>query len=247
MMTSRFVAAVAAVGCLALSGFVRAVPAPAAGGTINGKIKLTGTIPGNSIIRMGMDPGCAAMNKGKRPVQETVAATADGSLGNVFVKLQGTFPQTPVPKNPVVIDQVACLFAPRVVGARVGQVLRVTNSDALLHNVHSQSTKGNVFNVGQPMAGMHTDFTLKAEEMLKIGCDVHRWMVSYVGIVNHPYFAVSDKAGAFTIADIPPGSYTVEAWHEQFGTLTQPVKVQAGTPASVTFSFDATAAGAKPK
>jgi hypothetical protein len=245
-MTPRLTAAVGTItACLVIGGLARAVPSSAAGGTINGRVKLTGTIPGNAIIRMGMDPVCAAINKGKRPVQETVAATADGSLGNVFVKLQGTFPQTPVPTTPVVLDQVACLYVPRVLGARVGQVLRVKNSDALLHNVHSQSTKGNVFNVGQPMAGMQTDFTLKAEEMLKIGCDVHRWMTSHVGVVNHPYFAVSDKTGAFTIANIPTGSYTVEAWHEQFGTLTQPVKVQAGAPASVAFAFTATTA--KPK
>ena len=192
-----------------------------------------------------MDPACSAMNKGKRPVQEGVAATADGSLGNVFLKLQGTFPKTPPPTAPILLDQVACIYVPRVVGARVGQTLRVKNSDALLHNVHSQSAKGNVFNVGQPNAGMTTDFTLRAEEMLKIGCDVHRWMTAYVGVVSHPYFAVSDRSGAFTIADVPAGSYTIEAWHEQFGTLTQPVKVQAGAPASVTFSFTATSA--KPK
>ena len=119
-------------------------------GTIKGHIRLEGKLPGNPIIRMGMDPKCAMLNAGKRPVQETVAAALDGSLANVFVRLDGTFPSTPVPRQAVVIDQRACMYVPRVVGARVGQTLQVRNSDEVLHNVHSLTAKGNVFNVSEP-------------------------------------------------------------------------------------------------
>src|SRR6516165_4889478 len=116
-------------------------------GTIKGRVHLTGKLPGNPIIRMGMDPMCAKMNAGKRVIQEYVAASLDGSLANVFVRLQGNFPQTPVPSQPVTIDQRSCIYTPRVVGLRVGQTLQFKNSDGFLHNVHGYSGKDNGFNI----------------------------------------------------------------------------------------------------
>src|SRR5258706_6746860 len=112
-------------------------------GTIKGHVHITGKLPGNPIVRMGMDPMCSKMNAGKRVLQEYYVATIDGSLGNVFVRLQGNFPATPVPTQPVVIDQKGCVYAPRVVGARVGQTVQVRNSDALTHNVDALSAKNN--------------------------------------------------------------------------------------------------------
>ena len=207
-------------------------------GTIKGHIKLSGDLPGNSIIRMGMDPKCAEINRGKRVVQETVAAAIDGSLANVFVRLQGTFPQTPVPKEPVVVDQRGCIYHPRVVGARVGQTLQVKNSDDLLHNVHSLTGKSNAFNISEPKAGMVQQFTMKDEEvMLRIKCDVHSWMTTYIGVVTNPYFAVSNTAGTFEIADVPAGSYTIQTWHERYGPLTQTVRVRAGAATTVDFTY----------
>ena len=134
-----------------------------------------------------MDPKCAQANRGTRVIQEFVAAAIDGSLANVFVHLQGTFPQTPVPTEPVVLDQRACVYRPRVIGARVGQTLQVKNSDDWLHNVHSLSAAGNDFNISEPKAGMVQSFKLKNEEvMLHIKCDVHSWMTTYVGVVTQP-------------------------------------------------------------
>src|SRR5215467_3687156 len=143
---------------LSIDGFAQGT------GTIKGHVHLTGKLPGNPIIRMGMDPMCAKITAGKRVIQEYVVATVDGSLANVFVRLQGNFPQTPVPTQPVVIDQSTCLYLPRVVGARVGQTVQVKNSDALLHNVEASSANGNGFNIGQPRAGMVYEFKPKSEE-----------------------------------------------------------------------------------
>jgi plastocyanin len=207
-------------------------------GTIRGHVRLNGKLPGNPVIRMGMDPMCAKLNAGKRPVQEVVAAGADGSLANVFVKLDGSFPSTPVPATPVTIDQRACIYVPRVVGARVGQTLQVRNSDALLHNVHGLSKGSNVFNVGQPAAGVVTQFQLKQEEiMLRVSCDIHRWMTAFVGVVNHPYFATSDLAGTYVIGNVPPGTYSIQAWHEQYGIRTQKVRVAAGASSTIDFAY----------
>ena len=206
-------------------------------GTIKGQIHLSGKLPGNPVIRMGMDPMCAKASAGKRIVQEFVVATADGSLANVFVNLKGNVPQTPVPTQPVTIDQRGCIYYPRVIGLRVGQALQVKNSDAFLHNSHGLSGKDQGFNVGQPTAGNVYNWKPKTDEMLHIKCDIHTWMNAYVGIVTNPYFAVSDTMGTFTIDKVPPGTYTLQAWHERFGLLTKMVTVKAGAAVTVDFTY----------
>ena len=207
-------------------------------GTIKGHVQITGKLPGNPIIRMGMDPMCSRMNAGKRIIQEYVVATADGSLAKVFVRLQGNFPQTPVSTQPVMINQAGCVYSPRVVGVRVGQTVQIKNSDAFMHNVDGLSGKNNGFNIGQPRAGLVYEFKPKNEEvMLHVKCDVHNWMNAYIGIVSNPYFAVSNTMGTFEIDKVPPGTYTIQAWHERFGPVTKMVTVKAGAVATVDFSY----------
>jgi plastocyanin len=228
--------ALAFVTAIVMSGLF--TQAQSATGTIRGRVILAGQAPGNAVIRMGMDPKCSALNVGKRVVQESAVVAVDGSVANVFVRLEGTFPKTAVPTGPVIIDQRACVYRPRVVGMRVGQTLQIRNSDDLLHNVHSSSAVGNSFNAGQPKAGIVYAFTPKAEEvMLPLGCDVHRWMLAYVGVVSHPYFAVSGNDGVFEIDKVPVGTYTIKTWHERFGELTKKVTVRPGAPATIDFSY----------
>ena len=213
-------------------------PARTATGSIEGRVRLTAPPPGNAIIRMGMDPRCAEITRGKRVVQDVVVTSADGGLANAFVYLTGSFPDAPRPSGVVTIDQERCTFRPRVVGARVGQTIEFRNSDPTLHDVHGLSKAANDFNVGQPIKGMAYRLELKHEEvMLHIACDVHRWMTAFVGVVDHPYFAVSGDAGAFTIDAIPAGHYTIRAWHERYGTSTQSVDVAAGNTAIVEFIY----------
>jgi plastocyanin len=226
--------AVAVAGLLHSS----AVEAQGEAGTIVGHVRLMATAPPNAVIRMGGDPMCSKAVAGKRITQDIVVRSADGGLSNVFINLLGSFPSTPAPSQPVTIDQQGCLFVPRMSGARVGQTLQATNSDPTGHNVHSLSTHGNAFNVMQPKQGMINMFPLKSEDIvMRIKCDLHSWMVAYVGVVRHPYYAVSGSDGSFTIARVPPGRHTIQTWHEQYGRLTRTVDVKAGQTATVDFVY----------
>ena len=123
-------------------------------------------------------------------------------------------------------------------GARVGQTVLVRNSDEVFHNVHGTSGRGNGFNFSQPKAGVVQELRLKEPElMLKVTCDVHRWMTAFVGVVSHPYFATTAPGGTFTIANVPPGTYTIQSWHELFGVLTQSVRVTEGSTSNLEFTY----------
>lgn len=240
-MTPR--AAALAPACTLLvvvAGGPSTAPASAQGagtGTIAGHVRLLGPAPANPLIRMGADPRCSRATRGQRLTQEVVLRGADGGLANAFVHLHGSFPAQPAPADAVTIDQRNCMFVPRVVGARVGQTLQITNGDATAHNLHSVS-KGNAFNTSQPKQGMVYKFQLKADEvMMRIRCDIHSWMTTYVGVTTHPYVAVSATDGAFTIARVPAGRQTIQVWHEQYGVLTRTVDVKAGATATVEFSY----------
>jgi hypothetical protein len=124
-----------------------------------------------------------------------------------------------------------------MVGIRVGQTLRVTNGDPTAHNVHSLSTRGNEFNVSQPKSGMVSTFQMKNADVLRIKCDIHSWMVSFVGVSPHPYFAVSAADGAFAIRGVPAGRHTIRVWHERYGRLTASVDVKAGATATADFAY----------
>lgn len=222
------------------------VHAGAAGatGTIKGIVKLTGPAPPNPPIRMGADPLCAkqARESGKRPVQEYVVVGPNQGLANTFVDLQGAFPGAPpAPKDPVTVTQRGCVYSPRVAGVRVGQQLRLVNNDTLLHNLHGISRKSNGFNETQPSSGSVNNFTMKAPEtMVKLTCDVHSWMVGYVSVETHPYFAVTGADGSFTIANVPAGRQTVQTWHERYGRVTQVVTVKPGETVTVDLSYKGT-------
>jgi plastocyanin len=239
----RLIVAIAlgAIGATGISGTSHVAAQGGGTGTIAGHVRLTGTPPPNPLIRMGRDPMCAKLNAGARPVQQIVVRSADGGLANAFVELQGNFPNTPVPSEPVVIDQQNCTYVPRVSGARVGQTLRLTNGDMLLHNLHAISANGNSFNEAQPRSGMMFNYQLKAEEkMLRLKCDVHSWMFAYVGVETHPYFGVTKADGAYTISNVPAGRYTIRAWHERYGWTPEMVEVKPGATATVDFTYTGT-------
>jgi plastocyanin len=198
-----------------------------------------GPVPENEPIRMRADPMCSKATGDRRVVDEKVVAATDGSLANVFVELVGTFPDTPVPSEPVSIDQSGCVYSPRVVGVRVGQALHVSNSDDGLHNVHGVAGTRDSFNVSQPVKGMMNTFHPQEPGILQLKCDVHTWMVAFAGVVNHPYFAVTGTDGAFVLRDVPEGDYDVRAWHERLGVVTSKAHVGSTRVADVDIVYSA--------
>jgi plastocyanin len=238
-MVTRAAFSLAVCGALLIT--LAATTSPVAGqadvGTIVGHVHYMGQTPVNPLLRMGADPRCNKLYVGKRPTAPTFVVGTDGAFANVLVNLDGSFPATPVPATPAVLGQKDCQYAPRVLGARIGQMLQVTNEDVTVHNVHSLSKAGNDFNRTQLINGKPFDFTLKAGELLRITCDSHTWMTAYVGIFDNPYFSVSGTDGSFTIANVPAGKETVKAWHEVMGMQTQMVDVQAGKTTTVDFTF----------
>lgn len=221
-----------------------ATSSQSATGSLEGRVRLEGPAPANPLIRMGADPKCARINAGTRRRQEIVLRSDDGGLANAFVYLAGPLPSEPPPATPVRVDQRNCLYTPRVVGVQVGQRLRFENSDPTVHNVHGVSLQGNDFNTSQPQAGLAFEVRpTKPEVMLRVKCDIHSWMVLYVGVVDHPYFAVTDETGRFRIDRIPAGWQTVQVWHEYYGSEAVKVEIKPGSTAAVELVYAASAKG----
>jgi uncharacterized membrane protein/plastocyanin len=207
-------------------------------GSIKGTIHLEGTPPARKLLNLGT---CTTDAKG--PVYSDDILVKDGKVQNAFVWIKKgleSYAAPPAPADPVVVDQKGCLYHPHVVGARVGQKVIFLNSDAVLHNVRTIAEANATFNEIMPTKDMKLAKVFdKTEVPVRAKCDVHPWMSAFVGVVPHPFFAVSGDAGEFTLENVPPGDYEVEAWHEAFGRRTEKVKVVAKQTAQVGFTFRA--------
>jgi len=218
--------------------------APAAGATgnasITGRIVFEGPIPAPEKFKMTADAFCVKQNPGEVARQDAEVGP-DRGIKDVFVYVKSGITGTyPPPATPAVIDQRGCRYHPHVFGMVAGQSLDILNSDDTLHNIHSLPEKNESFNLGMPVKGMkYTKKFDKPEVMIHIKCDVHGWMSAYCGVVAHPFFAVTAADGTYAIKNLPAGTYTIEAWHEKWGTQTQTVTVGASESKAVGFTFKA--------
>ncbi len=209
-------------------------------GRIAGRVVLDGNAPPNAAINTGSDPVCARENKDGLSAENIVVE--NGGLNNVFVYVKDGLGKYyfDVPTQAVTLDQQGCRYRPHVVGIRAGQPLEIVNSDPTLHNVNAMAKVNRGFNFGQPMQGIKNTATFTAPEvMVRIKCDVHGWMNAFVGVLEHPYFAVTTGGGTFELKNVPAGTYTVEAWHEKLGTQTESVTIADKESKDVSFSFKA--------
>ena len=187
-------------------------------GTISGVVKFDGAVPTPQRIDMSGDPNCASA-PGPKIVDDVTVA--DGKLANVYVYLKaGSLDRYSydVPSDAGVLDQHGCHYTPRVMGLMVGQNLKVINSDQTAHNVHPSPKQNTEWNKSQPPGAPPIEAKFnRAETLIPVKCNQHPWMKAHIGVLAHPFFAVSAADGKYTISGVPPGKYTLIAWHEKFG------------------------------
>jgi plastocyanin len=216
----------------------------ATAGTISGQVTFNGTPPPAETIDMGTDQACVDAS-GETAMSDAVLIGENGRLQNVFVHIKDGLDSDysfETPTEEVLLDQDGCKYTPRVLGVRVGQTLKVLNSDATMHNVHALPMENLEFNKSTPMQGTSTSTVFTVPEvMVRFMCNVHGWMNAYVGVTPHPYFAVTGPDGSFSLEGVPPGTYTIEAWHEKFGTQTATVTIGAQETGTTSFTFTNTA------
>jgi plastocyanin len=210
---------------------------PATAGAITGVVKFEGQAPARQPITMDSDPYCT-----KQPPNstETVLVGEGSGLQNVFVYIKDGLGDRvfPVPSTAAVLDQKGCRYTPHVLGIQVGQTLDILSSDNTLHNVHAMPEQNREFNKAHQLAGIkHTHVFSTREVMVPFKCDVHKWMSAYVGVLDHPFYAVTSGNGRFELKGLPPGTYTVEAWHEKLGTQTQMITIGEKQTSDVSFTF----------
>jgi plastocyanin len=214
-------------------------------GTVIGRVRIDGKAPANAAIKLDGDPYCASQNPTGATLENFVVD--NGGLEDVFVYVKDGLGDYvfDVPPEPVKLDQQGCRYRPHVLGIRVGQKLVITNGDDTLHNVHALGKTNGEWNKGQALQNMSDQKVFKSREvMIPFKCDVHNWMYAYLGVLDHPYFAVTHDGGQFELKNLPAGTYTVEAWHAKLGTQTQSVTLADKESKELAFTFKAPAAGA---
>ena len=217
------------------------VPCAAMAENIEGEVAFTGKPPVAGKLHREADPYCA-----KKPMTDPAVLVKGGKLENVWVHVtKGAKEAAKVPDKVVEMDQKDCMYEPRFITAVPGQKIQAKNGDPILHNVHTYLGAATLFNKGMPndKAAPIEYVAPKDEGVMKWKCDVHPWMRGYIGVSKSGLQAISGGDGSFKISDVPPGKYTVESWHEKYGTKTQEVTVEAGKPAKVTFKYDGSEKG----
>jgi len=229
---------------LALATVVAGVAASTAvadNGVIKGKVIFKGDTDAykRTVVNTKKDPNCAKSVKKIGTENVIINKKTDPmTLRNVmvFVK-EGVDKKYDPPSTPVVLEQHGCHYVPHVVTMMEGQTLTVQNDDDTNHNIHFLPKKNQEVNFTQPKKGMKKDITLEAEAPFKVKCDVHPWMGCYIAVFTHPFHDVTGNEGTFELKGLPAGTYTIEAWHEEFGTQTVSVTVAVDETKEVDFTF----------
>jgi hypothetical protein len=223
---------------LAVLGGRGAGPRQPPAGSITGKVTYTGTLPRTRQIDMAKEPNCVTQHP--TPVMTQDAVTGPGnSVRYVVVYIsagdQGAAPAT----DTVRYDQKGCLYIPHVATMQVHQPLEIANSDPHSHNIHPLARVNAEWNKSQPKGAPPIRTTWDQPEFIAVKCNIHPWMHGYFVVLTTPHSTVTDSSGAFSLAGLPPGTYTVKAWHERFGTQTQEVTISGNETKTVNFVLTA--------
>ncbi len=216
---------------------------PATTGTITGVVKLEGTLKPDGRLPVEGVAFCASCHP-KGVVGDTLVLGEGQTMANVFVVVKNGLGNRKfdVPKEPVVLDQVGCIYTPHVRAIRANQPLLVRNSDSIMHNVKGAPALNPTFNRGQPTKGAEDLFYFPIPETgILVKCDIHPWMGAMLHVVSHPFFHVTGKDGVYTLSGLPPGTYEILAWHERFpnAPLIAEVKLEPKGTVNQPFTFKA--------
>lgn len=200
-------------------------------GTVSGRVVYVGDPPEPEVLDCSADPQCAQLYKKEPLLSQDLVVGEDGALEHVFVSVRRGLPEGrkwPVPRKPVVLDQIGCLYVPHVIGVMAGQPLRIVNSSRINEVPHGLAKRNPEFSFNLPRKGMAEQVILREPETFKIICDVHPWELAWCHVVTHPFFAVTDAAGRFAIRGLEPGDYELQFWHEHptMGVRTREVTVR---------------------
>lgn len=221
--------------CLAGVVFVAKLSAASAG-SINGEVKFNDAPPKLAAIKVTKDQDYC----GETLINEIYLLDSTGGLANVVVFIESApVTATADPQKINTMENNGCRYAPRILAMQKGERLRVKNADPKLHIPHSYLQEKTVFMLSLPFRNTVLDATQKIREsgIMKLVCDTHAWMLGYIHVFDHRFFAVTDERGAFSIANIPPGTYTLKAWHEDAGIKSQEIIVPENGEVRVSFEF----------
>ncbi len=210
--------------------------AVANGGSLEGRVTLAGLVPKMKKLKVTKDVNvCGKVTH----YDESMVVSDDKGLANVVVRLTDITSGKDMESlgDSFVLNQQGCAFHPHVALVPVGAPLTIMNSDGILHNIHTYGTKNKSSNVAQPGFRKKMTHTFDAAEVVRVACDVHNWMSGYIVVAENPYYAITDASGAFSLTDVPAGTYTVEFWQETLGKQTQEVAVTAGATAKADVEF----------
>ena len=216
-----------------------ATPDEANGGTVTGKVAFEGTAPAQKTLDMSATPFCMRAHPNGQKAEEVVV-NPNNTVKYAFVWVKAGLPDKnwQVNATPVVLDQHGCMYAPHMIGVMTGQQIDIKNSDGTNHNIHPLPTVNQEWNESQPPgSGDKMQSFPRQEVMIPVKCNIHPWMRSYIGVVSHPFFAVTGDDGTYTLKGLPPGTYTIQVWHEKYGTQDQQVTVGAKESKTADFTI----------
>jgi len=205
------------------------------GAVLRGRVRFSGRVPAPDTVRITADTAICGTSR----VVSRVKVGGESGLADAVVSLTDIEAGEPWPDvpSPPTLDQHGCRFAPHVILARIGDTVRVLNSDAVSHNVHTAGFDNRSVNRTQPAGAAPIALTFAAPEKVRVKCDLHPWMSAWIVVAGHPYQAVTGEAGRFTMSGVPPGTYTLEVWHERLGTRSRTVTLEPGRTLEVDFDF----------